>query len=74
MSCFSRMKPILHEIVGIFGNFKYYEIAQIGSVELQRLDELYANTNEIGIVARMFVDGIPSIENAFARMVCDVCS
>lgn len=52
----------------IVGDFRYYWIAEVLSLEVQVLMELYATTNQIGYVARQEVDGMPVLENAFARI------
>lgn len=54
--------------VGIIGDFSYYWIADAMSVEIQRLVELYAATNEDGFHGRMKLDGMPVLEKAFARV------
>lgn len=54
--------------VGIIGDFSHYWIAESMSMELQRLDELYAATNQIGLIGRKEVDGMPVLEEAFARV------
>ncbi len=54
--------------VGIFGDFSYYWIAEAMNMELQRLQELYAETNQIGFIGRQEVDGMPVLEEAFARV------
>lgn len=54
--------------VGILGNFKYYWIAELFGMEIQRLNELFAKTNQIGFIGRMWTDGAPVLESAFARV------
>lgn len=55
--------------VGIVGDFKQYHIAEVtGSLEVQRLTELYAETNQIGYIGRMEADGMPVLAEAFARV------
>ncbi len=54
--------------VGIVGDFSYYWIADAVSMEMQRVDELYAETNQVGFIARMDVDGQPVLGEAFARV------
>lgn len=54
--------------VGIIGNFRYYRIAELNTVFLQRLNELYAATGEVGFISRAWVDGAPVREEAFARV------
>jgi HK97 family phage major capsid protein len=54
--------------IGLLGNFSYYRIAQVNTVFLQRLVEKYADTNEVGFIGRMWVDGAPLLEEAFVRL------
>jgi HK97 family phage major capsid protein len=54
--------------VGIIGDFSNYWIAESMQMEMQRLDELYAATNQIGLIGRKEVDGMPVLEEAFARV------
>lgn len=54
--------------VGLFGDLSYYWIADAMDMTLQRLVELYAETNQIGYIGRMESDGMPVMENAFARV------
>jgi hypothetical protein len=35
---------------------------------VQRLTELYAETNQVGLIGRMEADGMPVLEEAFARV------
>jgi len=54
--------------VGILGDFAYYWIADALDMDMQRLDELYAATNQIGFVGRMESDGMPVLGEAFVRV------
>lgn len=54
--------------VGILGDFSFYWIADAMNFELQRLVELYAATNQVGLIGRMEVDGMPVLEEAFVRV------
>ena len=54
--------------VGIFGDFSYYWVAEAMSFDLQRLNELYAETNQVGYIGRQEVDAMPVLEEAFARV------
>ncbi len=54
--------------VGIFGDFSNYWIADSLNFEVQRLVELYAEANQIGLIGRMESDGMPVMEEAFARV------
>jgi len=37
-------------------------------MRIQRLVELYAETNEIGFIGRLETDGMPVLEEPFVRM------
>lgn len=54
--------------VGIFGDFSFYWIADALDMDMQRLDELYAATNQVGFVGRMESDGMPVLAEAFVRV------
>ena len=54
--------------VGIYGDFSKYWIADRGSMDTQRLVELYAATGEIGFIVERYLDGAPVMEEAFARV------
>jgi len=54
--------------VGILGDFKNYWIADALSIQIQRLVELYAETNQVGFIGRAEVDGAPVMSEAFARI------
>lgn len=56
------------QYVGIIGDFSWYWIVDALSMELQRLEELYAATNQVGFVGRMECDGMPVLAEAFARV------
>jgi HK97 family phage major capsid protein len=56
------------QYVGIIGDFRWYWIAESLRFELQRLDELYAATNQVGFIGRLEADGMPVLEEAFARV------
>lgn len=53
---------------GIFGDFSFYWIADALSMEVQRLEELYAESNQVGLIGRMEMDGMPVLAEAFARV------
>jgi len=53
---------------GIIGDFKQYWIADALDMRVQRLNELYAATNQIGFIGRLESDGMPVLEEAFARV------
>ena len=54
--------------VGVIGDFSYYWIADALSIRLVRLDELYRETAQIGFIIDAEVDGMPVLEEAFARV------
>ena len=54
--------------VGILGDFSLYWIVDALSMEVQRLEELYAATNQIGFIGRLETDGAPVLEEAFTRV------
>lgn len=54
--------------VGILGDFSFYWIVDVLDMELQRLVELYAESNQIGLIGRKKGDGMPVLEEAFARV------
>jgi HK97 family phage major capsid protein len=55
--------------VGLWGDMSFYWIADSLNYGIKRLDELYAETNEIGFIGRAEVDGMPVLEEAFSRLV-----
>lgn len=54
--------------VGLFGDFSYYWIVDALGMQVQRLTELYAETNQDGFIARYEGDGMPVLSEAFARV------
>lgn len=56
------------QYVGIVGDFNYYWIADVMSLSIQQLNELLALTNQVGYIGRLAVDGMPALEEAFARV------
>ena len=54
--------------VGLYGDFKYYWIADSLNFEIQRLVELYAANNQVGFIGRASSDGQPVLGAAFARV------
>lgn len=53
---------------GVLGDFSYYWIADALDMDIQRLDELYAETNQTGFIGRMESDGMPVLAEAFVRI------
>ena len=54
--------------VGILGDFRYYWIVDALDMAIQRLVELYAETNQTGFIGRYEGDGMPVLEEAFVRV------
>ncbi|MEU0531986.1 phage major capsid protein [Amycolatopsis tolypomycina] len=54
--------------VGMLGDFSFYWIVDALSLEIQRLIELYAETNQVGFIGRLETDGMPVLEEAFVRV------
>lgn len=57
-----------NQYVGVLGDFSYYWIADALDMQVQRLVELYAATNQIGMIGRMESDGAPVLDEAFVRV------
>lgn len=56
------------QYVGILGDFSHYWIVDALDMQMQRLTELYAESNQVGFIARRETDGAPVLEEAFARV------
>ncbi|BBO81194.1 hypothetical protein DSCO28_17600 [Desulfosarcina ovata subsp. sediminis] len=56
------------QYVGLFGDLSFYWIATALQMQVQRLNELYAEQNITGFIGRLEVDGMPVLEEAFARI------
>jgi HK97 family phage major capsid protein len=54
--------------VGMFADFSYYWILDSLQLQMQRLVELYAETNQTGFIGRYEGDGAPVLPEAFARV------
>ena len=54
--------------VGILGDFSFYWIADAMDMQVQVLDQLYAEANQVGFIARWESDGMPVLEEAFVRV------
>jgi len=54
--------------VAVLGCFRFYRIAQVAEMMIQRLVELYSGTNEVGFIGRRWADGAPILEEAFSRL------
>ena len=54
--------------VAILGDYRYYWIADALDMQIQRLVELYARSNQTGFIGRLETDGMPVLEEAFVRL------
>ncbi|MBS1198149.1 MAG: Phage capsid family protein [Proteobacteria bacterium] len=54
--------------VGALGDFSHYWIADALDMQVQRLVELYAETNQTGFIGRLETDGMPTLAEAFVRV------
>jgi len=54
--------------VGIFGDWSKYWIVDALTMTIEVLVELYARTNQVGYICRSEGDGMPVLEEAFARV------
>lgn len=54
--------------IGMLGSFKHYWIVDALDMEVQRLNELYAETNQIGYIGRQETDAMPVLSEAFVRL------
>lgn len=57
-----------NQYVGILADLSNYWIADAMNMEVQRVVELYAETNQIGLIGRQSVDGMPVLAEAFVRV------
>jgi predicted phage gp36 major capsid-like protein len=56
------------QYVGMFADFSHYWIVDSLQLQMQRLVELYAESNQVGFIARYEGDGAPVLAEAFARV------
>jgi HK97 family phage major capsid protein len=56
------------QYVGILGNFDFYWWAVALRMEIQVVDQLYAETNQDLFIVRSEIDGQPMLESAFVRV------
>lgn len=54
--------------VGMLADWSYYHIADSLNLSIQRLSELYAETNQVGFIGRQELDGMPVLAEAFVRL------
>lgn len=57
-----------NQYVGVLGDFSHYWIADALDMQVQRLVELYAATNQVGLIGRLESDGMPVLAEAFVRV------
>lgn len=56
------------QYVALLGDLRYYWIADALDMEIQRLDELHARTNQVGFIGRLKTDSMPVLEECFSRV------
>lgn len=56
------------QYVGALGDYSQYWIADALDLQVQRLTELYAETNQMGFIGRLESDGMPVLAEAFVRV------
>lgn len=56
------------QYVGMLADWSYYHIADSLNMSVQRLNELYAETNQVGFIGRQELDGQPVLAEAFVRI------
>ena len=54
--------------VAIFGNPSYYWIVDSLNMQIKRLNELYATTDQTGFIFRYEGDAAPVLKQAFMRL------
>lgn len=54
--------------VGMLADWSYYHIADSLNMSVQRLSELYAETNQVGFIGRQELDAMPVLAEAFVRI------
>lgn len=54
--------------VGLVGDLRYYFVANALTFRLQRFEERFALTDQVGFIGRIEVDGQPVLAEAFARV------
>lgn len=56
------------QYVGLFCDWRNYWIADAMDLEFQLLQELYAESNQVGLIGRLECDGMPVLAEAFVRV------
>lgn len=54
--------------LAVLGDFSFYWIVDALDMQLQVLDQLYAETNQTGYIGRKETDGMPVLSESFARL------
>lgn len=57
-----------NELIATIGDFQYYWIVDSLNLSIKRLDELYAETNQVGFIGRLETDGMPVSNEAFYHL------
>lgn len=56
------------QYVGGLFCWRFYYIAQNATIAIKRLSELYAESNQVGLIGRAELDGMPVLAEAFSRL------
>ncbi len=54
--------------VAVLGDMRFYYVVDGSDFMIQRLEELYSETNQLGLIIRYSGTGGPITENAFTRI------
>lgn len=54
--------------VGLLGDLSFYWIAEALDIQIRRLVELYAASDQVGFISRSELDAMPVLEEAFIRV------
>ncbi|WUI00213.1 phage major capsid protein [Spirillospora sp. NBC_00431] len=57
-----------NDYLAILGDLSFYWVAEALQFEVQRLVELYAESNQVGFIGRAEADGMPVMAEAFVRL------
>lgn len=68
MSEFAPNTVSANSYVGMIGDFSNYWYVDALDFQIQRLVELYAETNQVGFIGRYEGDGMPVLEEGFVRL------
>jgi len=56
------------KFMAVLGDFSFFWIVDSMQIQIQRLVELYAETNQTGFIVRAETDGAPVLGEAFSRL------